>query len=389
MSQPSFGIDIGAETIHVATGYKTRDKIHSISLADPAWWDKLGQIIPPNAIVAYEPTGWHYSAPVIAALSAIGATLIQVEHRVTGQVRALRVSGVKRDATDAQTLAFIAEQHADGKTYRGTRLARPQIDQNVTGLRMLMWAHVRVTKEITRCTNRLHQLSHSVCPILSQKLDTYLRAVSEGVVTPAELRTLSTRLNNGDYPTAFKHGVSRKNLQHLVNSLPPWLENETMRDAIAYEAQARYIYEVTQAELTAKLTAIISVEPFLTLSQLWRTVPNSHDLAIAALHIATHGQADQMTFNQFKATVGSHPHYSQSGADVSTEAARQGFKPAKKYLYLWSMKLIQRGDNQVATAFQSAKSRGKKYAIQTARAQLCAILSAIARTGQPYNPNAR
>jgi hypothetical protein len=51
--------------------------------------------------VACEPTGWHYSAPVIAVLHHTGCKVLQVEHRVTRHVRELRVSAIKNDGTDA------------------------------------------------------------------------------------------------------------------------------------------------------------------------------------------------------------------------------------------------------------------------------------------------
>ena len=162
-----------------------------------------------------------------------------------------------------------------------------------------------------------------------------------------------------------------------------------MRDAIAYEATARRQYQTTQDNLEARLTAIISADPFLTVSQCWATIPGSHSLAIAALHVATHGMASELTATKFKATVGSHPRISQSGADLQSEAARQGFRPAKKYLYLWAMNLIRDNDNAVSEAFASAKDRGSQHAMAAARSQLCLILSALSRNRQAYDPSRR
>src|SRR5260221_12316665 len=108
MSPPAFGVDISAEKLHIVSWPPARNGYHVIDLTDPTWHLTVAQVIQPSSIVAYEPTGWHYSAPLVALLHHLGCTVVTVEHRITGQIRTLRNSGMKKDMTDAQALAYIA-----------------------------------------------------------------------------------------------------------------------------------------------------------------------------------------------------------------------------------------------------------------------------------------
>lgn len=221
------GIDIGADAIHVATSYEPRDKVQVIALTDTDWFEQLSAIVHVGCIVALEPTGWHYSAPIVAALQQIGALVLRVEHRITGKVRELRISGAKRDLTDAQALCYIATHQARDQ-FRGVRPAEPETENRVTALRLLVWSYVRATKEKTRTQNRIRQLAHSIWPSLDNRLEIYLRAVKHGAATPAELRALVADLKEVDaakghkqkYPTSYNHKTSRANLYSLVETLP-------------------------------------------------------------------------------------------------------------------------------------------------------------------------
>lgn len=385
---PALGIDIGAAQLHVAWSPDPRQAVEVLELESQDWQDRLIALVPPGATVAYEPTGWHYSAPVVAVLHHIGCTVLQVEHRITGMVRTLRVSGVKKDMTDAQALAYIAATHASAPM-RGVHTSLPNIDNRVTSLRMLIWAHVRAVKERTRTANRLRQMAHSVWPALDQKLTVYLRAIRAGAITPAELRGLAIELDTDEEarPTDYNHATRRRELAALVAALPPWLDVSYLRDTIQREAIALEHHNDQVTEIADLINAAIHEEPFAQVSALWSTIPAAGPFWLAALHVATHGHAADLTIGEFKASVGSHPHISQSGETADSSAARQGFKPAKVALYIWTMTLIRMGDNPVAATFERRKDAGQGFGIQAARAKLCASLYGVAKNGTTYNPD--
>ena len=104
MSSPSLaiGIDIGVTSLHVATSPDPRTKPHVIAMKDDAWPTNLLALIPSGETVAYEPTGWHYSAPIVALLLHHGCEVLTVEHCITGKIRDLRISSVKTDLSSGR-----------------------------------------------------------------------------------------------------------------------------------------------------------------------------------------------------------------------------------------------------------------------------------------------
>jgi transposase len=381
------GIDIGASELHVATSTDKAQPVISLDLTDLTWAEQLSAILAPGALVAVEPTGWHYSAPIIALLQHIGAQVLIVEHRVTGKVRDLRVAGVKNDTTDARALFYAALQAAQEQPLHGTHPAQPDLESASAGLRLLILSHKRAVKECTRTTNRLHQVAHSIWPALGQHLSTYLRAINAGFITPADLHHLVGKFSLGDghyFPLGFEHGTSRNNLKRLADDLPPWLDGERMRPVIQSEADNLAINE-QRAQVTAELIQkMVTDPPFKDITRLWLTIPAAGLLDCAAIHGATHGQAKTLTPAQFRAMVGAHPHTSQSGETTESSASRQGFAPAKAALYLWVLRLIKQADNPVAEVYQTRKAAGYRYSMAAARFKLVNILSGIARTGTPY-----
>lgn len=379
---PYAGIDIGADTIHVCTDLNPKTPVTALDLTKPDWWRELAALIPPGTTAALEPTGSHYSAPVIAALRHMGAAPVLINHATTGHVRELQIAGVKNDKTDARALAYIARALTQGERIRGTMTPLPG-DLRAYGLRLTILAHARATKETTRTTNRLHQMAHAIAPILSQRLETYLRAARAGAVTATEIRDLATNPPLPDY----KHHATRRALTELAAALPPWADGEPLRTAITAELYTLTTAEEHRTHLRAEIEAEMRSAPFAHFCHLWQPIPRYSPLYAAAILGATKGSPDLMTLARLKAAIGSHPKSAQSGQTTQTRAARQGFKPARAAMYLWTLGLIQEGQNPIAATFHKHKSAGERNAIYISRAKLAAILSGCARTGKPYNPH--
>lgn len=372
MSTTFAGVDIGVRALHVATGYSAHSPVTKVDLTRPTWAAELAALVGPGT-AALEPTGWHYSAPIIMALHAAGAQVVLVEHRITGTVREQRLTGVKTDRTDARALAYIAEHW---QSYRGTRLIKPKLLGSASELRLLLHAHERACKETTRAKNRLHQMLHAVWPALSQRLDTFLAAAKLGFITPAELREAVHSPN--------LHHASRRTLATIVETFPAWLTTTPLAAPIAHEVEILQLFEAEAAKLHAALEIIIQRPPFAEVTALWATVPGYSPLAAAACHAACRGEAPALNESQFKAACQMHPKISASGETAQSAMSRQGFKPAAKYLHLWTLNLIGQGDNPVSATYERLKARDSDSALAAARAKLAIILSALARSGKEY-----
>lgn len=390
VSRPYAGIDIGVNTIHVCIDVSPHIPIAAIDLADPLWWKRLHNLIGIHAapLVALEPTGSHYSAPVIAALEHIGAEIVIVNHATTGHIRELSISKVKNDTTDARSLAHIAASLSSGAEYRGVRRYH-QDEMPSYALRLMVLAYGRAVKETTRATNRLHQLAHSIAPILSQRLEIYMRAIRVGAITADEVRELAIAIqeDGNPLPTEYRHKTARNNLISLASDIPPFADGMALRPAFEAEIATISRADEHKNSLKKRIDESIHADTFKDLTTLWETVPCSGVLTIAAIIGACKGKAAEMTVSEFRASVGSHPKTAQSGQTSETKAARQGFKPSRSAMYLWTLLLIRHGENPVAARYEAKKRAGDKQAVYIARATLANMLHGIARSGRPYDPN--
>lgn len=387
-SAPLFvGIDIGAHAIQICTSAGHNE---NLSLAD-RWNEYLMQLLGPRPIVALEPTGRHYSAPVIHVLDDLGALILQVDHATTKRYRQAHVSNHKTDFIDALTLRLIAEQHFSGEPIRGVKLLNVAAEDLTTALRALIDDYLRADTSIRRIANRTKQLAHHIWPALSQRFDTYLRAVEVGAVTPQQLHDLAASFattNRLDLPPQYHHGRARNALLQLVAEVPLRARISIPYDSLIAQ-QAAQLRELT-AQKQYTLTNIIAVieDPELkAVTELWRTVPGNSDFAIAALHAAIHCRAHEATGDELRGALGFYPQEYTSGSTSHKKQPIRGYKPARRALHLWTMTLLSRNSrpNPIADYFDRQKARNKPHAFQAARGKLVRVLAGIARRGEPCN----
>jgi transposase len=388
------GVDVGAAALYVSVDLQ---KPAIVDLTDPAWPVHLAQLVSPGDYVALEPTGWAYSAPVIALLQHAGAHVLTVEHRVTGQVRALKISGIKTDKTDARALSWVAqetrradlkaaEQPGSGDEHlHGVRPTPPAAQLHpVQALRLQMLAHRRASKEMTRTGNRLRQIAHAIWPSLAQALETYLAACRAGYVTPQDLRALAVEIRLGAAPKALNNPMRRRTITAMVDALPTWRDAEELRPMVLAELDALDSAE-RRAEGLRALIEDTARQHFPAQVQLLSTIPHATALQAAAIIAATKGAGPQLTRSQFRAAFGAFPIKSQSGLSDRDKASRSGFKPAKAIIYLWTMTLIRsHTPNPVQAAFAAAEARRAKKPIAVARGVLLNICSSMLRNGEHY-----
>ncbi len=381
------GIDISAGSITIATPTTTK----TIFL-NGDWLTPLSLIVPPGAIVALEPTGRHYSAPIITALHRLGAEVLQVDHATTKSYRETHISSHKTDSIDAATLLAIAIAHTVSPI-RGVKRLNIQAEALTDALRITIEAHRRATKDAVRATNRLKQLAYNVWPSLADAPNTYLRAIKAGYTTPSQLHELAASFATtptAKLPIQYAAASARAALLRLIKTLPPDLPTPPSYDYLVTTlAQSLSTAQAQQDELIKHLETLIHEPSIAKTTTLWQTVPSASTLAIAALHAAAHCQAHLMPPNQLRSVVGFHPQRNQSGSSSITAQTLKGYRPARAALHLWTMILLreQAPPNPIRSYFQARKAEGYTYAFQAARGKLVRVLAGIATHGQPCNWN--
>ncbi len=378
------GIDIGKSVLTVATSDPAAPPctwpVANIDLEDPAWWRHLRSHIPAGAIIVIEPTGTHYMTPIFTALTGLNCQLWLVNTTTTGKIRAVHISTAKSDRTDAQALALAATWIAQGRRVHG---ARPYGSDEVTAtLRQLVNAHASATKTVTRHHNRLQQLAHALWPALAQHMPTYMKAIAVGAVLPDDVRDLAARDDLAALP-GYKHHSARAALQRLAEKLPPGIPAPDHREPILALHSNISALQAEIAALESAITAEIEKPALEEVTRRWRTVPSASDLAIAALHVATHGRAQDFTRDEFRAAVGAHPKRRQSGDRVTAQKTKSGYRPTMKNLYLWTLRLLRTNNrpNPVAAYFDTVHTDRRMHA---AVGKLARILHAVARDPAGY-----
>lgn len=378
------GIDIGKTSIHI--GHPTDDpnprKWHVIELPydTPDWPDQLAALIAPDATITAESTGYHLLAPVAALIRARrpAAVLWQAEGKLTANYRSTWLSNAKNDRLDALALCLIARDLRSGAAPRKARPFDHAAESDVQRLRLYVNTHERLTKEQTRLLNRLDTLAHSMWPALALKKATWLRAAAIGAVTPQQVRDLAARPPM-DWPPAGKGG-----LRKLAALIPPDIDADPAIEAAARDLLDQLDQARTRiADNLQIIETIIYSPPFDEITRRWDTIPNSSSIYIAALHVPTRGQADQIDADDFRAACGINPHTSISGDGDRTKASKFGYRPAKKALFLWTMQLVRplAPANPVRDYRQAVTT---KHDFWAARSKLARVLVGVAKSPDGY-----
>lgn len=351
--------------------------VEKIDYADQPHWRAWLRQRAAGAIVCAEPTGWHYLAPIAAVLHSDAAAIYLVNHAETARMRDLYISSAKTDALDARAIALIAHHIEQGTPPRGTRLYDHQRSQAITTLRLIVNTHERLTRQTTRLSNQLDAIGHSIDPVLASRRVSWLSAVSLGAISPAQIHQLATLKRPAD-----THGATWRSIRDLAALLVEDIDvSPDTAVTIADLAGQLADFEQSDRLTVQRITELLNAPPFARYADLWRSVPYASDLAIAALLIATHGQPEALTKDEFKSAVGSNPLSSESGQANSTKPTRKGYRPSKKQLYLWTMALIRHGKNPIAVYY--AAHQNIRRPIYAARNKLARVLWGIIQSNTP------
>lgn len=388
MKHQIIGIDIGKEHIHVgvcnpAEPDPKKWAVHLIEYEHPEWHHTLVDLIAETAIITAEPTGYHYLAPVAALIDMRRpfARLWQIDHATTGNYRKVHLAGTKSDRLDAIALTMIARDIYTGNPPRHAKEINYSNLVALKRLRLLVNAHQRLSKDRTRTLNRLDQIAFSLWPALAQHKSTWLQFVRLGIVTPREIRAVAS---SPEFINLWPDGRTRRWLSQLAALLPPDIAGDPTIAQIATQLHADLIRLDSAIETNATdITRQINTPPFDLITKRWRTIPAAFDLAIAALHVPTHGRADQMSADEIKAAVGVNPLRSSSGRTDSARHTKRGYRPARTALYLWTMRMLKTENMPNPVSDHRARVETKRD-FWAARSKLAAVLAGVARDRDGY-----
>jgi transposase len=352
--------------------------VTQIDITDASWWRRLVDLIHPDgAVIAAEPTGTHMLTPIARLITQErpNASIWQVNHDVSGQVRNLMVSSVKSDRHDSIALCLIAMQIADGQAPLGTKPFMLEQADHIVALRLLVNQQTSLTKEMTRTINRIRALAYQINPVFARS-ETYLNAVlEEGIVTIDEMREASAS-RQGKYAD----GRARRHLDNLIDIAAPIPNNPMIADMTRQIAARAVEYRNALKAIEQDIDRIVSEPPFADITEKWRTMKGFSSIYAAAILVACSGEVRSMSKNQFVACLGLNPRISQSGNKEMTEGNKRGYRPARNAMHLWTMGLIkdEGTTGNVYEKFRRVKERGGKgYA--AAKTKLARVLWGVAQ----------
>jgi hypothetical protein len=387
---PFIGIDIGKKSICIS--FHVPDKppklwpVVTLTYAtDLDWHGTLSDLIDPNAIVCFEPTGYHLSAPVMNVVRHFrpNAQVWLAGHSVVGYIRTSEVAAAKTDEMDARTLALVAYKVGQGDIPRTVRRHNPTLDEHVQALRSLVNNRGRVVKTTTRLTNRLHAFAHAIHPMLDIKFTTWLALAHQGIIDPADIHAY---IDSQPDINGQRLGFIKRLAAHLpAIQAPPAAYDEVIR-TIKQLATA----DAQRIELDNRISNVVSAPPFGEVTRRLMTMPNATLTRIAPFHVASHGLLATMTPDEFKACCAIAALSNTSGSIDRTRAMKGGYKPAGTELYTWALSLVssKAPDNPVKQYYQRLKSReDKNKEFRATRAKLAMLISGVARSPEGYINN--
>lgn len=385
---PVLGLDLGKASFVAAWPPETptpakRWPALEIHYKNPDWWTDFLSMLAPDAILCAEPTGAHLLQPILNLLSryAPSARLYQVQGRTTAAYRENYVSASKTDRFDAIALAHIARDIANGQPPNRIFAYDPALELAVQRLRMLVNAHRRTLKTITREKNRLNILAFNLWPAFAGS-STWLRAVRHGLVTPHQIKQF---LAADAYPPPYHDNRARRHLAALAETIPDIDADPAIIESILAIEPALTAAELETHALETRIFHTIFEPPFATVSRRWFTRPGAFPLAIASFHIATHGLTLDMTKNDFVAAITHGPRTNQSGAADKTRVTPAGYAPARANLHLWAQSLMtaDHAEDSIYRYREAHAQRGARHPFTAAKTKLCRELWGIA-----HNPEA-
>jgi predicted protein tyrosine phosphatase len=391
MKHQFIGIDIGKQKIHVSYPSDEHPKEWQVIVFsfkdDPNWSIDLLNMTADDAVIVFEPTGFHLSAPIHNLFKTYrpNASIYHATHSTVGAVRLAHVSKQKTDHMDARTLALMAWQIGNGGDVRGVRLYNPSLDDQVLTLRLMINAYYRAKKTATRLMNRLHAFAHHIHPNLDIAFNTWIKLAVQDIITPADITHYILDAEGKVDGRSFVW------VKKLHTSLPVGLETHpALRDEIKRTTQQYHANDQEGVKLAETIEHLMSFEPFATVNQRLLTIPYSSTIRNASFIVASNGHILDMDKYEFKACLGMNPILSNSDSQDKSYLSKKGYAPAKQELYIWTQTLLKADapPNPIRPYYERLVNTPKKHKpFTSARGKMTMLISSVARRPQGYTYN--
>jgi hypothetical protein len=122
----------------------------------------------------------------------------------------------------------------------------------------------------------------------------------------------------------------------LQAALVPLNVPGTIRENVALTYARIQALDAQTDQISDQVDAMIHTYPFEVVTRRWEKVIATSVERLATLHVATHGDADRYTEDQFKTALGAFPQIKQSGATTKARSAKKGYRPAMAALFMWT-----------------------------------------------------
>lgn len=222
-------------------------------------------------------------------------------------------------------------------------------------LRALVNTYARLSRDRTRSANRAHQFSYAIDPALDHP------SVWKDRVTP---------------PGKLHGNAVRALTIQLQKRAPATINNPNLWNVLDLELHALNRLEELLEEYRAAIESALIQPPLAETFHRLMTIPAAATLRIAPLMVAAHCRLDQMQRDQVTACLGAMPRLKQSGEKVGGHPPKI-YSPAASALHLWTLKLIQDGNNPVARHYAGGEKKGGRK-LTAAKNKLARIIQAVA-----------
>jgi transposase len=349
---------------------------------------------PAHFLILSEPTGGYYGYALQMYLKQKGYALLQVENRAVKEYREdVYGSETKTDDTDARLMTrmgFLHEWVGEEFSIQPIHIASP--DESV--LRLMSRDLGKLTKEITRRKNQLHQLFSFTFP----ELKTFFRKEITGTTvcnlmkkfpTPQELKKASIAeiaevLHKSH---AYGHAKRASELLALAQTSAgvQMVSHHLWRQA--WILNQIDVLEPARNDLIDQIRQLTASHPYCPIIE---SLPVKSPIWTATLISVIRDVNRFSNYAEFKAYMGWFPQVEQSGTSVySTELANDGVRLGRN---VFSQMVITLITPSIRTTpfrihYQRLVDRGKRKssAVGHVAAKLCCVLYGCLKTMTPYN----
>lgn len=353
-------------------------------------YDAFARNLPPGAPVALEPTGIHYSAPLLDFLKRANHNVQVIHNTDLAHLRAQLVSaGDKNDPTDARLLAAALYFKDDPALGPALKLNPTTPDLDAFASRLLLNTRHALIKQRTQTLNRLRQYLHAVFP---EAEPDYFEALTGTTGTKNPLNVLviaplPADLLNLEETTLKRICPTRPKRQRLITLARDTIGTQSAGYRHAIRHNARILDTIT-AHLADVEAALLQLAADLPTYPLLLTIPSISPVEAATLAVIIGDIHRYPTKAKLRKHLSCYATTGRSGTSVSyNHRGTAGTRWGKTRIHLLALRLLSSRatpDNPVRRYIDRRKRLGRNHNMANARTKLVDIIHAMLSTGEPF-----